>query len=99
MLPVQELFTGALGRAYTYLYTPVLPKKDEMEMWLGYKLDGSIPNLQQESGIADELDEDVLPPEPPADVMPQLPNDREVNKDGVQSRKGREKCRLFRKRR
>lgn len=97
--PVQELFTGALGRAYTYLYTPVLPKKDEMEMWLGYKLDGSIPNLQRESGIADELDEDVLPPEPPADVMPQLPNDREVNKDGVQSRKGREKCRLFRKRR
>ena len=38
--PVQELFTGALGRAYTYLYTPILSQKDELELWLGFKLDG-----------------------------------------------------------
>ncbi len=42
--PEQELFTGALGRAYTYLYTPVLSKKDELELWLGYKLDGMPPS-------------------------------------------------------
>lgn len=39
--PVQELFTGALGRAYTYLYTPILPKKDELEMWLCHNEDRS----------------------------------------------------------
>ena len=32
--PVQELFTGALGRAYTQLYTPVLPQKDELALWI-----------------------------------------------------------------
>lgn len=33
------LFTGAIGRAYTQLYTPLFPKKDELELWLGHKLD------------------------------------------------------------
>lgn len=32
------LFTGAIGRAYTQLYTPLFPKKDELELWLGHKL-------------------------------------------------------------
>ncbi len=40
--PIQELFTGALGRAYTYLYTPIISQKDELELWLGYKLNGKI---------------------------------------------------------
>lgn len=65
--PVQELFTGALGRAYTYLYTPVLSKKDELELWLGYKLDGMPPadnkkadsdlQRQDQSGTEGELHE------------------------------------------
>lgn len=42
--PVQELFTGALGRAYTYLYTPILPKKDELEMWLCHNKDRASPD-------------------------------------------------------
>lgn len=33
------LFTGAIGTAYTKLFTPLLPRKDETEMWLGAKLD------------------------------------------------------------
>lgn len=36
--PELELFTGAIGRAYTQLYTPLIPKKDEMELWLGHKV-------------------------------------------------------------
>ena len=31
------LFTGAIGRAYMQLYTPLLPLKDEHELWLGEK--------------------------------------------------------------
>lgn len=31
------LFTGAIGRAYMQLYTPLLPLKDEHELWLGKK--------------------------------------------------------------
>ena len=27
-----ELFEGAIGRAYTQLYTPIIPYKDELEM-------------------------------------------------------------------
>ena len=37
--PQLVLFTGALGTAYTKLYTPLLPKKDEQEMWLTAKMD------------------------------------------------------------
>lgn len=29
------LFTGALGGAYTQLYSPMLPRKDEVELWCG----------------------------------------------------------------
>lgn len=37
--PQMLLFTGAIGRAYTQLYTPLLPKKDELAFWLGTKVD------------------------------------------------------------
>ena len=37
--PQLILFTGAIGTAYTKLYTPLLPKKDENEMWLASKMD------------------------------------------------------------
>lgn len=37
--PELILFTGAVGAAYTKLYTPLLPHKDENEMWLGAKMD------------------------------------------------------------
>lgn len=37
--PQLILFTGAIGTAYTKLYTPLLPKKDENEMWLTSKMD------------------------------------------------------------
>lgn len=37
--PQMLLFTGAIGRAYMQLYTPLLPKKDELEFWLGAKVD------------------------------------------------------------
>lgn len=40
--PNMLLFTGAIGRAYTQLYTPLLPPKDEVELWLGAKLDNNI---------------------------------------------------------
>lgn len=33
------LFTGAIGRAYMQLYTPIIPLKDEHELWLGGKLE------------------------------------------------------------
>lgn len=32
------LFTGAIGTAYTRLYTPLLSIKDERELWLGHKI-------------------------------------------------------------
>ena len=32
------LFTGAIGTAYTRLFTPLLPVKDEHELWLGHKV-------------------------------------------------------------
>lgn len=56
--PVQELFTGAIGRAYTYLYTPILPKKDEIEMWLGHKIDGRVPEGTQKEVHVAEGDKD-----------------------------------------
>ncbi len=37
--PEMLLFTGAIGRAYTQLYTPLMPKKDELAFWLGAKVD------------------------------------------------------------
>lgn len=36
--PKFTLFTGAIGTAYTRLFTPLLPIKDEHELWLGHKI-------------------------------------------------------------
>lgn len=36
--PELILFTGAIGTAYNKLYTPLLPRKDENEMWLNTKM-------------------------------------------------------------
>lgn len=44
--PEMILYTGAIGRAYTQLYTPLIPKKDEMELWLKHKV--SIKNYPKE---------------------------------------------------
>ncbi len=40
--PELLLFSGAVGRAYTQLYTPLIPQKDEITFWLGAKLDADI---------------------------------------------------------
>lgn len=40
--PKMLLFSGAVGRAYTQLYTPLMPQKDEIAFWLGAKLDANI---------------------------------------------------------
>lgn len=36
------LFSGAIGRAYMQLYTPLLPLKDEHELWLGDKTENIV---------------------------------------------------------
>ncbi len=36
--PKLVLFTGAIGTAYTKLFTPLILQKDENEMWLGAKM-------------------------------------------------------------
>lgn len=46
--PEMLLFTGAVGRAYTQLYTPLMPQKDELAFWMGAKLDASLlGNIQK----------------------------------------------------
>ncbi len=40
--PRMLLFSGAVGRAYTQLYTPLMPQKDEITFWLGAKLNANI---------------------------------------------------------
>ena len=48
--PNLVLFTGATGTAYTKLYTPLLPQKDENEMWLGAQMDiGLVDKLKAKS--------------------------------------------------
>lgn len=36
------LFTGAIGEAYTQLYMPVMPRKDENELWCGKQIEKMI---------------------------------------------------------
>lgn len=45
--PNLVLFTGAIGTAYTKLFTPLLPQKNENEMWLGAKMDINLFNTLQ----------------------------------------------------
>ena len=40
--PKMLLFTGAVGRAYTQLYTPLMPQKDELTFWMGANLDANL---------------------------------------------------------
>lgn len=46
--PKLILFTGAIGTAYTKLFTPLLPRKDENEMWLGTKMNRKLPEIIEE---------------------------------------------------
>lgn len=93
--PVQELFTGALGRAYTYLYTPVLPKKDELEMWLGYKLDGSHSDPQQEPDKAERI---ASPAPDTEETCASCDCGCEANEKTDEPKGGRKPWRLFQKR-
>lgn len=46
--PEMLLFTGAVGRAYTQLYTPLMPQKDELTFWMGANLDANLlKNIQK----------------------------------------------------
>ena len=45
--------TGAIGVAYTKLYTPLLPVKNEYEMWLGEKMDTHLYKSLKSSGKVD----------------------------------------------
>lgn len=51
--PEMILFTGATGTAYSRLYMPLMPRKDENEMWLGAKMDGKLEYLEQEETSED----------------------------------------------
>lgn len=44
--PEMVLFTGAIGRAYTQLYNPLISKKDELELWLDEKVSINVPSLK-----------------------------------------------------
>lgn len=58
--PNLVLFTGAIGTAYTKLFTPLLLQKDETEMWLGAKMDvklmKTIQDLKEESFKKNEVE-------------------------------------------
>ncbi len=48
--PEMLLFTGAVGRAYTQLYTPLMPQKDELTFWMGAKMDaGLLKNIRKKA--------------------------------------------------
>ena len=51
--PAMILFTGATGTAYSRLYMPLMPRKDENEMWLGAKMDGKLEYLEQGETLED----------------------------------------------
>jgi len=40
--PEMELPTGVIGKAYVQLYTPIMPLKDEDELWTGWKMEGPL---------------------------------------------------------
>lgn len=53
--PEMLLFTGAVGRAYTQLYTPLMPQKDELSFWMGAKLDASLLNNIRKKNVETAL--------------------------------------------
>lgn len=59
--PELILFTGAIGTAYTKLFTPLLPRKDENEMWLGIRMDeklyGNVKKIKSNHEKAGDFDE------------------------------------------
>lgn len=55
------LFTGAVGTAYTKLFTPLLPRKDENEMWLGSKMDLDLCTTIQKRKESQETKEGASP--------------------------------------
>lgn len=48
--PELVLFTGAIGAAYTKLYTPLIARKDENEMLLGQKMSTKLGEKNEEKG-------------------------------------------------
>lgn len=61
--PELILFTGAIGTAYTKLFTPLLPRKDETEMWLGTKLDFKLTKRLPDGVIPNPLHKEEFPNE------------------------------------
>lgn len=57
--PNLVLFTGAIGSAYTKLFTPLLPQKDEYEMWLGEKWDIDLYKKLKENGMVDSSEQEI----------------------------------------
>ena len=60
--PEFVLFTGAIGTAYTRLFTPLLAIKDERELWIGHKIgeteSGKKPQKEENQQNGKESDEE-----------------------------------------
>ena len=60
--PEFVLFTGAIGTAYTRLFTPLLAIKDERELWIGHKIgeteSGKKPQKEENRQNGKESDEE-----------------------------------------
>lgn len=60
--PEFVLFTGAIGTAYTRLFTPLLAIKDERELWIGHKIgeteSGKKPQKEENRQDGKESDEE-----------------------------------------
>ena len=48
-IPKLELFQGAIGRAYTQMYTQILPLKDELYMLLEMKFKKTLKEINGEN--------------------------------------------------
>lgn len=62
--PKMLLFTGAVGRAYTQLYTPLMPQKDELAFWMGANLDANLlknikKNIVKNTPVSAESDSEA----------------------------------------
>lgn len=56
--PELVLFTGAIGSAYTKLYTPLIARKDENEMLLGQKMSTELCKNNEEKEKEDKNEKD-----------------------------------------